>query len=379
MVTFRFVKKENEIPVKGTWNDVTPKGEKIQDIDKENFEKSFQDIQTIEKSSKDEDFEKSRTLGAKDKQKRKKKELDEQYKKYDQGKLTGKESYNLAQKLIRHEDDRGYDILGDKQRGESSGRGIKKSSDEDFDAVKNNKGTGIVYDSEMNSNESAYIKEEENTNFPTGKIRKENKVSVADDDMEKSRILGAKDKQKRKRKIGDILNILKRKFGTKVSKMDPASIDEYLVTRGVSRSIAEKITHKFIETMEDISSLKDEDFAVRRKHTPIVSEAQRRLFGAVAGGAKTAAEGLSPVEAKKHLKEVKGKKLPEKVKKSIGDGDKKKVKTYGIVLRSKDKDLMNKIVKAVKKNLFNKEGDIEKAKSKGKTGMYQGFKKLVQE
>jgi len=49
-----------------------------------------------------------------------------------------------------------------------------------------------------------------------------------------------------------------------------------------------------------------------RKHTPIVSEAQRRLFGAVASGTATKAKGLSKAKAKKHLKEVKGKKLPEK-------------------------------------------------------------------
>jgi hypothetical protein len=48
-----------------------------------------------------------------------------------------------------------------------------------------------------------------------------------------------------------------------------------------------------------------------RKHTPIVSERQRRLFAAKAGGAKTKAGGLSKVEAKRHLKEAKGKDLPE--------------------------------------------------------------------
>ena len=49
-----------------------------------------------------------------------------------------------------------------------------------------------------------------------------------------------------------------------------------------------------------------------RKHTKIVSKRQRRLFGAVAGGKKTKAKGLSVREAKRHLKEVKGEKLPEK-------------------------------------------------------------------
>lgn len=52
-----------------------------------------------------------------------------------------------------------------------------------------------------------------------------------------------------------------------------------------------------------------------RKHTPIVSKAQRGLFGAVAAGKKTKAPNLSKAEAKKHLKEVKGKKLPKRKKK----------------------------------------------------------------
>lgn len=47
-----------------------------------------------------------------------------------------------------------------------------------------------------------------------------------------------------------------------------------------------------------------------RKHTPIVSRRQQRLFGAVAGGKKTKATGLSKAEAKRHLRESKGKKLP---------------------------------------------------------------------
>jgi hypothetical protein len=52
-----------------------------------------------------------------------------------------------------------------------------------------------------------------------------------------------------------------------------------------------------------------------KKHTPIVSEAQRGLFGAVAGGKKTKATGLSIAEAKRHLREVGGKKLPKRKKK----------------------------------------------------------------
>jgi len=52
-----------------------------------------------------------------------------------------------------------------------------------------------------------------------------------------------------------------------------------------------------------------------RKHTEIKSKAQRGLFGAVAGGKKTKAKGLTRAEAKRHMKEVKGKKLPARVKK----------------------------------------------------------------
>ena len=49
-----------------------------------------------------------------------------------------------------------------------------------------------------------------------------------------------------------------------------------------------------------------------RKHTPIVSRKQQKLFGAVAGGKKTKAKGLSRAEAKRHLTESKGKKLPRR-------------------------------------------------------------------
>ena len=52
----------------------------------------------------------------------------------------------------------------------------------------------------------------------------------------------------------------------------------------------------------------------KKKHTPIVSKKQRGLFGAVAGGKKTKATGLSVKEAKKHMREVAGKKLPTKVR-----------------------------------------------------------------
>jgi len=59
-----------------------------------------------------------------------------------------------------------------------------------------------------------------------------------------------------------------------------------------------------------------------RKHTPIVSQAQRRLFGAVASGQKTKATTLTKAEAKRHLKEVKGKKLPKRKRKTILTGGK---------------------------------------------------------
>lgn len=54
---------------------------------------------------------------------------------------------------------------------------------------------------------------------------------------------------------------------------------------------------------------------LKRKHTPIVSKKQRALFGAVASGKDTKASGLSSAEALEHLKEVKGKTLPLKVRK----------------------------------------------------------------
>lgn len=54
-----------------------------------------------------------------------------------------------------------------------------------------------------------------------------------------------------------------------------------------------------------------------KKHTPIVSKKQQRLFGAVAGGKSTKASGLSVGEAKRHLRESKGGKLPESMDKSV--------------------------------------------------------------
>lgn len=51
---------------------------------------------------------------------------------------------------------------------------------------------------------------------------------------------------------------------------------------------------------------------------PVKSKRQARLFGAVAGGAKTKAKGLSKAKAKESLRGQKLKKLPEKAKKKKG-------------------------------------------------------------
>ena len=52
----------------------------------------------------------------------------------------------------------------------------------------------------------------------------------------------------------------------------------------------------------------------KRKHTPIVSRAQQKLFGAVASGKSTKATGLTKAKAVEHLKESKGKNLPARKK-----------------------------------------------------------------
>lgn len=46
-----------------------------------------------------------------------------------------------------------------------------------------------------------------------------------------------------------------------------------------------------------------------------VSKKQAALFGAIAGGAKTKARGMTKAEAKKRLKKVKVKKLPSRAPK----------------------------------------------------------------
>ncbi len=57
-----------------------------------------------------------------------------------------------------------------------------------------------------------------------------------------------------------------------------------------------------------------------RKHTPIVSEAQRGKFGAEyarrKAGKKGRMKGITTIELKSHLEESKGKKLPRRSKKS---------------------------------------------------------------
>jgi len=54
----------------------------------------------------------------------------------------------------------------------------------------------------------------------------------------------------------------------------------------------------------------------KRKHTPIVSKAQRGLFGAELArrksGKKTRMKGITTAELKRHLKESRGKKLPKR-------------------------------------------------------------------
>jgi len=63
-----------------------------------------------------------------------------------------------------------------------------------------------------------------------------------------------------------------------------------------------------------------------RKHTPIVSKKQRGLFGAEyrrrKKGLKSRMKGITKTELKRHLKESKGKNLPE-VAKKVAKGKRK--------------------------------------------------------
>ena len=55
-----------------------------------------------------------------------------------------------------------------------------------------------------------------------------------------------------------------------------------------------------------------------RKHTPIVSKAQRGFFGAEYARKKAGKKGrtdMSLAELRRHIKEAKGKKLPKRIKK----------------------------------------------------------------
>lgn len=65
-----------------------------------------------------------------------------------------------------------------------------------------------------------------------------------------------------------------------------------------------------------------------RKHTPIVSEAQQRLFGAELArrraGKKPRMEGITTEELERHLRESKGKKLVARVQKRLNKTFKKK-------------------------------------------------------
>lgn len=59
----------------------------------------------------------------------------------------------------------------------------------------------------------------------------------------------------------------------------------------------------------------------KKRHTPIVSEAQRGLFGAEYArrkkGLATRMPGITVSELKSHLKEAKGKKLPKRKRKKV--------------------------------------------------------------
>lgn len=67
------------------------------------------------------------------------------------------------------------------------------------------------------------------------------------------------------------------------------------------------------------SSSKKKKKGKHRKHTPIVSEAQRGKFGAELArrraGKKSQMPGITTKELEEHLRESEGKKLPKRVKK----------------------------------------------------------------
>ena len=59
----------------------------------------------------------------------------------------------------------------------------------------------------------------------------------------------------------------------------------------------------------------------KKRHTPIVSEAQRGLFGSELSrrrrGLASRMPGITTAELRSHLKESKGKKLPKRKKKKV--------------------------------------------------------------
>ena len=61
-----------------------------------------------------------------------------------------------------------------------------------------------------------------------------------------------------------------------------------------------------------------------RKHTPIVSEKQRGLFGHWLSNPKSRPSSISKSEVKSHLEETKGKSLPEKMNEIMKKKKKKK-------------------------------------------------------
>ena len=65
-----------------------------------------------------------------------------------------------------------------------------------------------------------------------------------------------------------------------------------------------------------------------KKHTPIVSEAQRGLFGAELArrkkGKKGKMRGITKEELRSHLKESGGKDLPERMSKAMKNAKKRK-------------------------------------------------------
>lgn len=66
-----------------------------------------------------------------------------------------------------------------------------------------------------------------------------------------------------------------------------------------------------------------------RKHTPIVSQAQRGFFGAELArkrAGKSTKTDMSKAELGRHLEESKGKSLPERIKESAKASYKRKMK-----------------------------------------------------